>query len=388
MRSLDRSIILLVLAAAVACSKNDSRTASGAELPASLRKATSDTANPIPIPASTQGAAARVVELPPLADSIAQWIVFVPRTQTLFTAAARGKRMLVDIGRVDAEVRKDPVRKQAYLLAVSRLSPLPIGARMRIRGPWGASPATVIGFDTWNGRVVATLRVPAKLDSLVRHRDLLPAAALRVDAATAAADSARADSTARAAGTATGPGATPADAAAATASCAADSVPPLLIERARVIRDSVEQALRALEMPQIDRLLTSVKVTSSQAPGCYGSLGRLLLIVPNRRGVWSRIDTTPFGQGLPFSRQQLERQLTDGLFTPIDWSEALYFPPFDKRLMLRMAPTLERAGGRLSLGVAGVIIVEARKEIMAPIGGGLKVEAVRVLKPAANTGRN
>lgn len=284
MRSLDRSTILLVLAAAVACSKNDSRTASGAELPASSRKATSDTANPIPIPASTQGAAARVVELPPMADSIAQWIVFVPRTQTLFTAAARGKRMLVDIGRVDAEVRKDPVRKQAYLLAVSRLSPLPIGARMRIRGPWGASPATVTGFDTWNGRVVATLQVPATLDSLVRHRDLLPAAALRVDAATAAADSARADSTARAAGTATGAGAPPAGADAATASCGSDSVPPMLAERARVIRDSVEQALRALEMPQIERLLTSVKVTSSQAPGCYGSLGRLLLIVSLRAG--------------------------------------------------------------------------------------------------------
>lgn len=112
--------------------------------------------------------------------------------------------------------------------------------------------------------------------------------------------------------------------------------------------------------------------------------GRLLLIVPNRRGVWSRIDTTPFGQGLPFSRTQLERQLTDSLFTPMDWGEALYFPPFDKRLMLRMAPALERSGARLSFGVAGVIIVEARKEIMAPVGGGLKVDPVRVLRPAEN----
>ena len=114
--------------------------------------------------------------------------------------------------------------------------------------------------------------------------------------------------------------------------------------------------------------------------------GRVLLIVPNRRGVWSRMDATPFGQGLPFSRTQLERQLTDALFTPTDWSEALYFPPFDKRLMLRMAPTLERTGARLSLGVAGVIIVEARKEVMAPVGGGLKVESTRILKPIENLG--
>jgi SAM-dependent methyltransferase len=110
--------------------------------------------------------------------------------------------------------------------------------------------------------------------------------------------------------------------------------------------------------------------------------GRLLLIVPNRRGVWSRIEATPFGQGLPFSRIQLERQLTDGLFTPLDWSEALYFPPFDRRLMLRMAPALERFGARFSIGVAGVIIVEARKEVMAPVGRSVPAEATRVLRPA------
>ena len=109
--------------------------------------------------------------------------------------------------------------------------------------------------------------------------------------------------------------------------------------------------------------------------------GRVLLIVPNRSGVWSRIDATPFGQGQPFSRSQLERQLTDALFTPIDWSEALYFPPFNKRILLRMAPALERTGTRFSLGVAGVIVVEARKEVMAPVGGGLKVETARVIRP-------
>ena len=113
--------------------------------------------------------------------------------------------------------------------------------------------------------------------------------------------------------------------------------------------------------------------------------GRVILIVPNRRGMWSRIDTTPFGNGLPFSRGQLETQLTDALFTPIDWSEALYFAPFDRRLLLRMAPAIERFGARLSVGVAGVIIVEARKELMAPIGG-LKAREIRVLKPAEANG--
>ena len=114
--------------------------------------------------------------------------------------------------------------------------------------------------------------------------------------------------------------------------------------------------------------------------------GLLILIVPTRRGVWSRIDSTPFGHGLPFSRGQLETQLTDALFTPIDWSEALHFPPFGRRLLLRMAPAIERSGARLAVGVAGVILVEARKELMAPIGGGLKAREVRVLKPADAAG--
>jgi SAM-dependent methyltransferase len=114
--------------------------------------------------------------------------------------------------------------------------------------------------------------------------------------------------------------------------------------------------------------------------------GRIILIVPNRRGVWSRIDSTPFGHGLPFSRAQLEQQLTDAMFTPVDWSEALYFPPFTRRIMLRAAPRLERYGSKLSRGVAGVIVVEARKELMAPVVGAVKRREAYVLKPAEASG--
>ena len=110
--------------------------------------------------------------------------------------------------------------------------------------------------------------------------------------------------------------------------------------------------------------------------------GRLILIVPNRRGVWSRIDATPFGHGLPFSRGQLEQQLTSALLTPIDWSGGLYFPPVGNRFALRMAGAIERTGSKFAAAAAGVIIVEARKELMAPIGGGLRAQEIRVLKPA------
>jgi SAM-dependent methyltransferase len=96
--------------------------------------------------------------------------------------------------------------------------------------------------------------------------------------------------------------------------------------------------------------------------------GRVMMVVPNRRGVWARIDTTPFGQGQPYSRSQLERLLSDALFTPLDWSTALFLPPLDRRILLRSANAFERLGANVSPAFAGVIIVEARKEMVAPLG--------------------
>jgi SAM-dependent methyltransferase len=95
--------------------------------------------------------------------------------------------------------------------------------------------------------------------------------------------------------------------------------------------------------------------------------GRLLLIVPNRRGIWARLDTTPFGHGRPYSRGQLERLLGDALFSPVEWGSALYMPPFNRQWLVRWATVFERLGARVWPGFAGVIIVEARKELMGAV---------------------
>lgn len=95
--------------------------------------------------------------------------------------------------------------------------------------------------------------------------------------------------------------------------------------------------------------------------------GRLLMIVPNRRSIWARLDITPFGHGRPYSRRQLQQLLADALFTPLDWSMALHVPPLERQLVLRWAITVERLGARVSPAFGGVIIVEARKELTAPV---------------------
>lgn len=107
--------------------------------------------------------------------------------------------------------------------------------------------------------------------------------------------------------------------------------------------------------------------------------GRLLLVVPNRRGLWARLDTTPFGVGRPYSRSQLERLLTGAMFTPTDWTGALFVPPFDRRIITRSALAMERLGSRISPAIAGVLMVEARKDTSAPAGKAVRVTALRDL---------
>lgn len=91
--------------------------------------------------------------------------------------------------------------------------------------------------------------------------------------------------------------------------------------------------------------------------------GRLILVVPNRRGAWARVDTTPFGHGQPYSRTQLRGLMRQTLFSPEAWQEALYVPPFNDRFLLRSSAAWEQVGTRLSLPFAGVHIVDATKQL-------------------------
>lgn len=94
--------------------------------------------------------------------------------------------------------------------------------------------------------------------------------------------------------------------------------------------------------------------------------GRLIAVVPNRRGLWARMDSTPFGQGQPFSRGQLTRLMRESLFSPIFWTELLYMPPVRRRFFWRSATAWEKVGATLSLPFAGVHLIEATKLLYRP----------------------
>ena len=96
--------------------------------------------------------------------------------------------------------------------------------------------------------------------------------------------------------------------------------------------------------------------------------GRVIAVTPSRAGLWARLDSTPFGHGQPFSRSQLRDLMRETLFSPTHWAEALYVPPLGRRLFLRSAPAIEKVGAYLALPGAGVLIVEATKQLYRPVG--------------------
>jgi SAM-dependent methyltransferase len=150
-----------------------------------------------------------------------------------------------------------------------------------------------------------------------------------------------------------------------------------------------------LELPladaAVDRVLLVHALEMSHDPTALlrevwrvmASGGRLLAVVPNRRGLWARMDTTPFGHGRPYSRAQITFLLREAWFTPVDWSEALYVPPIQYGWFLRSAVAWERTGAITSAPFAGVHIVEAAKQVYRAIPAKrAKRRLVPALEPA------
>ncbi|MEG8099191.1 class I SAM-dependent methyltransferase [Candidatus Liberibacter brunswickensis] len=89
--------------------------------------------------------------------------------------------------------------------------------------------------------------------------------------------------------------------------------------------------------------------------------GRMIIIIPNRRGCWTRMEHTPFGSGQPYALYQIISLLKETNFTVSTISRSLFFPPTHKKFMLKLWPVFERIGNILGPGFAGVYAVEARK---------------------------
>ena len=230
--------------------------------------------------------------LSPLADSIAQRLVFVPRTQDVFLAAARGKRMLVDLGRIDTDVSK-PTRMVAFREAAAARSPIAMNARLELSGPWGVDTTSVTGFDVWNGRIVAVTKGAARVDSLAKKRDPLIAVVGRVDTTLIPPDTATVPAPAvptppaPPSGSTKKPGARDSAAArrdtalaraALDTMCVRDTVDTLFDRRLDAVRDSLLELLRAGDKPSYPRLLATLKEHTSRVTGCFPQLKGVVVV--------------------------------------------------------------------------------------------------------------
>lgn len=146
-----------------------------------------------------------------------------------------------------------------------------------------------------------------------------------------------------------------------------------------------EETMWPIETGHVDKLLVMHGLEASERPAdlldeCWrvlGPGGSALFVVPNRAGLWSRSDRTPFGSGRPYSQTQLETLLKSHSFLPERHMTTLYQPPSTRRFWRKTAGMWERLGGNLSMIAAGgVLMVEATKRVQAPRGPGLR-RAVR-----------
>lgn len=93
--------------------------------------------------------------------------------------------------------------------------------------------------------------------------------------------------------------------------------------------------------------------------------GRLIIVVPNRTGIWARVEKTPLGQGHPYTLSQLTRFLKENTFSPLHMEHALFIPPSRSRLFLSTASAWEKIGYKWFRNLSGVLIIEASKQIYA-----------------------
>ncbi|MEZ5778281.1 MAG: class I SAM-dependent methyltransferase [Paracoccaceae bacterium] len=150
-----------------------------------------------------------------------------------------------------------------------------------------------------------------------------------------------------------------------------------------------EETQWPIDTGMVDRLVLLHGLETSEHPSallqeCWrvlGPGGRALFIVPNRSGLWSRTDRTPFGYGRPYSMRQLDAQLRGQGFAAERQQSALFVPPSKQRFWLRTAAMWERFGLRVSTFVAGgVLMLEVSKQVHSPQRPGLAAAVKRPLK--------
>jgi SAM-dependent methyltransferase len=168
-----------------------------------------------------------------------------------------------------------------------------------------------------------------------------------------------------------------------------------MLARSGVVHWPIQQGVRSALVDELDLPLTESVVDValvihalefSESPQellneiwrVLAPQGKLLLVVPNRRGLWSTSDVSPFGQGQPFSRSQILALLKAEQFSVKRIEHALLGPPWGN---LALARGFEHLTGTGLERFSGVILIEATKQIYAYSSGKPARRSIARLRP-------
>jgi SAM-dependent methyltransferase len=156
-----------------------------------------------------------------------------------------------------------------------------------------------------------------------------------------------------------------------------------------------EDTIWPIQTGQVDKLVVMHGLETSENPTALldeiwrvlGPGGRAVFVVPNRAGIWSRSDNTPFGFGRPYTLGQLEAQLRKHDFVTEKTLSTLYQPPSHRRIWRKTAGVVEKIGHNLPvIAAGGVLMVEVSKQMAAPTRPGLTEVVKRPLRALEGIG--
>ena len=111
--------------------------------------------------------------------------------------------------------------------------------------------------------------------------------------------------------------------------------------------------------------------------------GRMIVLVANRRGLWSKFESTPFGYGHSYSRGQLSTQLIQCDFRIVNIETILHYPPVSNPSLSNTGKIVENLGSNLWPRLGGLIAIDAEKSVLKPITVHKEQNrAMRILKPS------
>jgi len=109
--------------------------------------------------------------------------------------------------------------------------------------------------------------------------------------------------------------------------------------------------------------------------------GRMVVMVPYRRGLWAFSEATPFGYGRPYSSAQLRNLLKDHDFVLEYKTKAFLLPPLFSRLGVWVSSWVEAVLAPVLSAFGGVLVVEAVKQLYTPAMVKRKPVSRRILLP-------